>query len=658
MGIAHDGPIGVMKSDARISLVLLFASPFFCGRLGERPRVGELRINRGVTMGRRWRALIGGAAICLSSIAMAADVASTPIGRKVDSFALPDVYGKMCSLDDYPDKVVVLAFLGTECPLARNYASRLRDLAVEFERQGVVFLGVDANLQDSLTEIGAFARVHGIPFPMLKDNNNEIADRLGAVRTPEVFVLDRQHVIRYWGRVDDQYGFKTAAGYVKPKLTQRDLADAINEVLLGIDVSRPVVKADGCLIGRVAKTTPHGEVTYSNQIARIIQNRCLECHRPGEAAPFAMTSYEEVVGWAQMIREVVEQGRMPPWFADPQFGHFSNDARLSDAEKQQICKWVDNGCAQGDVKDLPAPRTFVEGWKIGEPDQILTMSDKPFVAPAEGVIEYQFFTVNPGWTTDRWIQATETRPGNRAVVHHIEVNVQPAPGTDPVPPRGITLGQYAPGMTPTTCPPGTAIHVPANATLVFQVHYTPNGTRQEDRSMIGIRFADPRTIRKMVRGKAVLETKFEIPPGEPNYEIAAQHVLLKDTLLLSLTPHMHLRGKSFKFDAEYPDGTTEVLLDVPNFDFNWQLRYIFEGPKLMPKGTKLRCTAHYDNSTDNLANPDPAKAVPYGPQTWDEMMAGYYTAIDSEADVACIALVALSLATQRDAAHGTDGPAD
>ncbi len=370
-------------------------------------------------MGRLWKSLLAGAAICLSSMAMAAEVASTvastPIGRKVDNFSLPDFHGKVYSLADYQDKIVVLAFLGTECPLARNYAPRLRDLAVEFERQGVVFLGVDANLQDSLSEIGTFARVHGIPFPMLKDNNNEIADRLGALRTPEVFVLDRQHVIRYWGRVDDQYGFKPGGGYAKPKQTESNLADAINEVLLGIDVSHPVVKADGCLIGRVAKTTSHGEVTYCNQIARIIQNRCLECHRPGEAAPFAMTSYEEVLGWAQMIREVVEQGRMPPWFADPQFGHFSNDARLSDPEKQQIFAWVDNGCAQGDAKDLPAPRTFAEGWQMGEPDQIVIMRDNPHSVLAEGSLSGSL-RLDPGWTTDRWIQATETRPGNRAVV--------------------------------------------------------------------------------------------------------------------------------------------------------------------------------------------------------------------------------------------------
>ena len=579
-------------------------------------------------MGKTALPLLGLVAVLASGLTAHA---SSPIGRKVDNFSLPDFHGKSYSLDDYQDKLVVLAFLGTECPLAKNYAPRLRDLAVEFEKEGVVFLGINANLQDSLSEIGAFARINGITFPMLKDNNNEVADRVGAIRTPEVFLLDRQRVIRYWGRIDDQYGFKTGAGYVKPKLTQRDLADAISQVLAGKEVSRPVVKADGCFIGRVTKTTPHGEVTYSQQVARIIQNRCVECHRPGEVAPFAMTSYDEVVGWAETIREVVQQGRMPPWFADPKFGHFVNDAHLSDQEKQQLCTWVENGCPQGDVGDLPQPRKFVEGWQMGEPDQVVYMGDQPFTVPAEGLVEYQYYTVDPGWTTDKWIQATESRPGNRGVVHHIIVFVQPKGGGEIFTRGG--MGGYAPGMTPNICPPGTAILVPANSKLVFQMHYAANGTQQEDRSMIGIRFADPKTVTKKVGGGLVGDMAFKIPAGDPNYEVNARHLFLKDTLLLSLTPHMHMRGKSFKYEAEYPDGTTEVLLDVPNFDFNWQLRYMLEEPKLMPKGAKLRCTAHFDNSADNLANPDPTKVVTFGEQTWEEMMFGFYTSIDPTQDL-------------------------
>jgi peroxiredoxin/mono/diheme cytochrome c family protein len=571
------------------------------------------------------------AVLCCGKALLAVEAPSEPIGKKIADFSLPDYRGKVHSLSEHNGKPVVVAFIGTECPLAKTYGTRLRELASEFEKQGVVFLGMDSNQQDTLSEIGAFARAHEIAFPILKDNNNEIADRFGAVRTPEVFLLDKDHVVRYWGRVDDQYGFKTGAGYVKPKLSERNLADAITQVLAGKEVSRPIVKADGCFIGRVTKTKPHGDVTYSNQVARIMQARCVECHRAGEVAPFTLTSYEDVIGWAETIREVVQEGRMPPWFADPRYGDFTNDCRLSDAEKQQLSSWVENGCPQGNPADLPEPRKFVDGWQIGEPDQVVYMRDKSYTVPEEGTIEYQFFTADPGWTEDKWIQATEARPGNRAVVHHIIVMVQPKDGGDFGGRGGI--GGYAPGMTPAINPPGTATFVPAGSKLIFQMHYTTNGTRQDDRSMVGIKFADAKSVKRMVRGGLVGDTAFRIPPGDANYEVKAKHMFLKDTLLINLTPHMHLRGKDFKYEAEYPDGTREVLLDVPHYDFNWQIRYLYKQPKLMPKGTRLHCTAHFDNSPDNAANPDPTKEITFGDQTWEEMMFGFYTSMDPAQDL-------------------------
>lgn len=582
-------------------------------------------------MGRFWQIAISAALVCSGSISVASDTAGTPIGKKADNFSLPDYRGKVHSLSDYKDKLVVLAFVGTECPLAKTYAPRLKSLAAEFEKQGVVFLGMDANQQDSLTEIGAYARVHEIAFPILKDNNNEIADKLGAVRTPEVFLLDKNHVVRYWGRIDDQYGFKTGAGYVKPKLNQRNLAEAIDQVLAGKEVSNPVVKADGCFIGRVAKAKPHGDVTYSKQIARIMEARCVECHRSGEVAPFTLGSYDDVVGWGETIREVVQEGRMPPWFADPKYGHFTNDARLSDEEKKQISDWVENGCPEGDAKDLPTPRTFATGWQMGEPDQVIYMRDKPYTVPAEGTIEYQFFSADPGWTEDKWIQATEARPGNRAIVHHIIVMVAAKDGNDGGGRGGI--GGYAPGTPPNINPPGTALFVPAGSKLVFQMHYTSNGVQQDDRSMVGVRFADPKKVKQVVRGGLVGDTTFRIPAGDANFEVKAKHMFLKDTLLLNLTPHMHLRGKDFKYEAEYPDGTREVLLNVPHYDFNWQIRYSYKEPKLMPKGTRLHCTAHFDNSADNLANPDPSKEITFGDQTWEEMMFGFYSSMDPKQDL-------------------------
>ncbi len=584
-------------------------------------------------MGKFWQLALTAAIACYASVALAADAADSPIGKQVENFTLPDFHGKPHSLDDYQGRPVVLAFVGTECPLARNYAPRLKDLAAEFEKDGVAFMAINSNVQDTLSEVATYARSHELTFPVLKDNNNVVADKLGAVRTPEVFLLDKDHVIRYWGRIDDQYGFKTGAGYVKPKLRNRFLADAILEMLAGKQVTHPIVEAHGCFIGRVSQPEPKpdSKITYSNQIARFMQKRCVECHREGEVAPFTLTSYDDVSAWAETIREVIDEGRMPPWFADPRYGHFLNDARLSDEEKSQLNAWVDAGCPEGDAKDLPEPRKFVEGWQIGEPDQVIYMADKPYDVPAEGTVDYQYFSVDPGWTEDKWIQATESRPGNRSVVHHIIVFVQ-APGGGDFAARG-GIGGYAPGMTPNVCPPGTALHVPAGSKLVFQMHYTTNGVAQNDRSMVGVKFADRETVKKQIRGGVVGNATFRIPPNDPNYEIVAKHLFFKDTLLINLTPHMHVRGKDFKYVAQYPDGTSEVLLDVPHYDFNWQLRYMLKEPKLMPKGSRLVCTAHFDNSADNLANPDPNQEVTYGDQTWEEMMFGFYTSVDPKQDL-------------------------
>jgi peroxiredoxin len=556
--------------------------------------------------------------------------ASSAIGRKIDSLSLPDHHGKVRELAELRgERLLVVAFLGVECPLAKIYAPRLVSLAADYEAKGVKFVAIDSNLQDSLTDIATFARAHNLSFPLLKDMNNRVADSFGATRTPEVFVLDAQDTVRYAGRIDDQYGFRTGAGYAKPRLERSDLVAALDELLAGKDVGRPLVKAEGCLIGRV-KHQPHGDVTYSNQIARILQKRCQECHRAGEVAPFAMDSYDEIVGWAETIREVVNEGRMPPWFANPAHGSFGNDARLTDEEKQLVSTWVANGCPEGDRAQLPPPRQYVQGWRIGEPDQVIYMADEPYTVPAEGTVAYKYFTVDPGWKEDKWVQATESRPGSPAVVHHIIVFIL-RPGSEDAMMSG--LGGYAPGNPVDIHPPGVATFVPANSKLLFQLHYTPNGTEATDRSMIGIKFADAKSVKKKLYGDAVGNLTLKIPPGDPNYEVQAHHKFRRDMLLLNLTPHMHLRGKDFRYVLEYPDGHSRVLLDVPNWDFNWQIRYEFAEPILAPKGAVIRCTAHYDNSADNPANPDPTITVRYGDQTWEEMMFGFYASIDPNEDL-------------------------
>jgi peroxiredoxin len=564
--------------------------------------------------------------IGVSATADAAE--SSLIGGRIPDFTLKNQFGKEYSLADLKAAdVVVVAFLGAECPLAKLYGPRLAELATKFKKDKVAFLAIDSNRQDSIEEVAAYAQRNHLDFPMLKDTGNKVADQFGAERTPEVFVLDKDRVVCYHGRVDDQYGFTDGVGYQRPHAARGDLDKAIGELVAGKKVSVPVTSVVGCKIGRVRQPVADAKVTYSNQIARILQNRCVECHREGQIGPFAMTSYDEVTGWGEMIREVVHQGRMPPWHANKSYGKFANDTSLTDEEKKLILSWVDNGCPQGDPSDLPPPRKFTDGWVIPEPDQIVYFGDKPIDVPAEGVIDYYYSVVDPGWKEDKWIRATEAKPGSPETVHHILVFVQP-PGSRlfVVVGGGRLLAGYGPGASPVLNTDGTtATLVKAGSKLIFQMHYTPNGKPAKDRSYVGIKFADPNKVKYAIRSASVASIFFAIPPGDSDYQVSSEGTFPNDTIICNLTPHMHMRGKSFRYEVTYPDGKKEILLDVPRYDFNWQTTYELEKPKLLPKGTKLVCTAHWDNSENNLSNPDPTKTVTWGDQTFDEMMIGFYT---------------------------------
>lgn len=557
---------------------------------------------------------------------------SSPIGQPVADFTLKDYRGQEHALSDFADaELVVIAVLGTECPLAKLYGPRLAEMAHRYADQGVAFIGLCPNRQDSVTELSSFCQRAGIEFPVLKDLGNQVADAIGARRTPEVFVLDADRVVRYHGRIDDQYGYQSGVGYQQPEPSRHDLAMAIDELLDGNHPSIDQTPVLGCLIGRVREPDPNAEVTYSNQIARLFQNRCVECHREGQIAPFALRDYDEVVGWADMIEEVVREQRMPPWHANPQFGDFSNDYSLSADEKQLIYDWVAAGAPEGDPSQLPEPMEYAEDWMMPEePDLVIHMADEPFDVPADGVVDYQYFIVDPGFTEDKWVKIAECMPDNRAVVHHIIVFIR-APqqknrGDMSHDERAFAfLAGFAPGTRPLVVPEGMAKRIPAGSKLVFQMHYTPIGTPQKDRSSIGLKFVDdPSTITHQVATTAASTHDFVIPAGAADHLVTAERVLESDTLLLSMFPHMHLRGSAFRYEAFYPDGSHEVLLDVPRYDFNWQNSFILAEPKLLPKGTRLYCEARFDNSEENLANPDPSIDVRWGDQTWEEMMIGWY----------------------------------
>ena len=567
------------------------------------------------------------ATLAASGITAAGVSAASLVGNHVEDFTLRSQHGREWSLRDFSDrKLVVVAFLGTECPLVKLYGPRLAELHQRFESRGVAFIGINANRQDNMTEWAAYGRRFGLTFPLLKDTGNRVADAMGATRTPEVYLLDEQRRVRYHGRIDDQY----LVGLSREQTTRSDLAVAIEELLAGQDVSVPETPVIGCHIGRVKQAKPTGEITYSDQIARIFNRRCVECHREGEIAPFPLTSYEDVIGWEDTILEVIGDNRMPPWFANPDHGKFENDARLSAEEKALISQWVNNGMPEGDPSRLPPAPQYSSGWRIPTPDQVFYMSDEPMDVPAEGVVDYQYFQVDPGWDEDKYIYASEARADNTSVVHHILVFVKPPGGRDEDL-RNVLAG-YAPGATPMRLGDGVAMRVPAGSKLIFQMHYTPNGYPQQDRSYAGVCFADKQDVTDLLQGHLAINEEFRIPPHADHHVVTARFRFRRDEMLLWMTPHMHLRGKSFRYEAEYPSGQREVLLDVPNYDFNWQLKYTLSEPKLMPRGTKMICTAVYDNSRRNLANPDPEETVRWGDQSFEEMMIGFFNTVPVRMD--------------------------
>ncbi len=566
--------------------------------------------------------------ICHSSLVISVLIAGFVLADQPLSFTrevrLRDPLGQPQQLEAYRDgKLLVLAFLGTECPLAKLYAGRLQQLADTFEPQGVRFVGIHSNVQDLPAEIAAFARRHGICFPLLKDLGNQLADELHIERTPEVIVIDREARVSYRGRIDDQY----LVGVTRDRPTSEELRMALDSLLAGQPAAIARTEPVGCLLGRAREPDETSEVTYGGQIARIFQRRCVACHRKGDIGPFELTSYEEAAAWGEMIKEVVEQRRMPPWHASPEYGSFQNDASLTAEERQQVAAWVEHGCPRGSTDSLPPPPPFTDGWQLPrKPDEIIAMRDSPFEVPADAGpagVPYQYFAVKTGFPQDRWIKAAEVQPGNKSVVHHIIVYAAPPNGRRRR--DWIFLTAYVPGLRNQPLPAKAAKWIPAAATLIFEMHYTPVGSVQSDLSRLGLIYADPNEITHEVLTADITNDEFEIPPHAADVVVTATSRPLEhdDVRLLSLSPHMHLRGKSFRYEWVAPDGQREVLLDVPRYDFNWQTCYVLSEPRPLMRGSVLHCRATFDNSSANLANPDPERSVRWGEQSWDEMMIGF-----------------------------------
>ncbi|MCI0525108.1 MAG: cytochrome c [Acidobacteria bacterium] len=425
------------------------------------------------------------------------------------------------------------------------------------------------------------------------------------------------------------------------------------------------------------------DITFTKDIAPIFFKNCAECHHAGEAAPFSVMSYKEVRPWAKSIREKVASREMPPWHADPHYQQFSNDRRLTQKDIDTITAWVDGGAKEGNPKDMPPAPKYAEGWIIGKPDLVIPLPEE-FTLAASGPDEYQYFEVDPGFTEDKYVQMAEARPDNRKIVHHIIAFVQPPPKgaqanrkfskeeiekyrekmekesifqrdgflmrMKPDTPvyddgcslpsgggsqrrdgssdgdsteMGMLLAGFAPGMNPGIFEPGAVKKVSAGSKIIFQMHYSKvAGSVQKDRSMIGLIFAKG-PAEKQIITRPISNNFFKIPPGAENHRVTACWTTKEDIHLINAMPHMHLRGKAMEIKAYYPDGRSEVLLDVPNYSFSWQTVYYYKKPLAIPKGTKFVVTAHFDNSSKNKYNPDPTQAVRFGEPTYDDMMIGW-----------------------------------
>lgn len=541
-----------------------------------------------------------------------------------ETSSLRDLYGNVRSLSSLAgDRATVLAFLGVDCPLANLYVPRLVELEKQYRAQGVHFVAVYSHENETATAAAAHALERDIPCTVVKDYGQRLADSLGVTRTPTVCVLDPSGALQYRGRISDQYGVNSR----RPEATREDLQLALDELLSGNAISVPTTESDGCLLDRYRAKSDTGQITYGD-VAPILSQRCSTCHRAGQTAPFALSDYDDVAQWSKMIREVVLEQRMPPWQADPRYGHFSNDRSLSTDEIKQLVAWIDAGMPRGESSEEPGSLVTAGEWDIAEPDAVLQVNT-PIQVPAEGVLSYDYLHMDRSVTAqvfdrDRWIVAAQLRPSNPSIVHHMTLCTVPPKGTyDPTSSELLPmLAAWAPGDPYFRYPPGTALRVPQDSTLMFEVHHVPNGVAAQSQPSVAFTFSDTPPERE-VRLATPDHLSLKLAPGDAHYRAETESTFSVDTLILGLYPHAHFRAKSFSFEAFYPDGKSEILLSVPRFDFKWQTFYWLKEPKRMSAGTKLKCVAYYDNSRYNLGNPDPNVEVRTGSQATDEMMVGW-----------------------------------
>jgi hypothetical protein len=572
--------------------------------------------------------------VCSSCLSFAGDQGKEPAASiELGSLRGPD--GRLIDLSPPKDGLSALIFYSSECPISNAYSPTLNSMFDAFHSPTVKWTGicVDPDLSDA--DVKTHARDFGLKFPVVRDRHGAFARKIGATMTPEAFLFDAQGHLRYHGRIDDQFAARRVRN-ANP--SGEGLKDALAALLKGDEVKVPHVPAVGCPIpeAKAASTAP----TYCKDVASILQKNCQECHRKGQVGPFALETFEQARKRAQDIATVVEDRAMPPWKASRQVGlKFQHDRSLSERDIATILAWAEAGAPEGNRADLPPPPRFPEGWTIeGGPDLVIDIGTD-FAVPATGDDVYRCFVVPTSLPQDVYVSAIEYQPGNRRVVHHILAYVETkgearkrdaadeGPGYQCFSGPGVAidgdLGGWAPGSQPSELPDGIGRSLPKNADVIIQVHYHPSGKPEVDRSRIALRFSR-KPVRQTLHWNLAANPEMKLPAGESSIEVQAAWQVPVDVVAQAFVPHMHLLGKDMLMSVTFPDGRTQDLIKIDDWDFNWQYSYYLEKPLDLPKGSVVKVVAHFDNSSGNPRNPNkPPKEVTWGEATTDEMCIGF-----------------------------------
>lgn len=554
-------------------------------------------------------------------------------GRTLAEFLLEDQAGMRHSLyaERAGRRATVLIFVEPGELASQAAAEAVAAAAGARGSAEITWLAVSAGARRALRSGGdrTTTPLAAAEVPLLDDPDLVVAADGGVARSGTVLVLDEAFQVVYRGPADDRFDGKGLAASANNDY----LGNALDALLAGEEIDPGEVAESGADLWASAKPRP---VDWASDVAPLLHRHCAECHRPGQPAPMELLDYDDAAGWAPMIAEVALSTRMPPWFADPRHGRFKNERRLTETEKKTLELWAASGAPQGDLAKAPAPPTFADPeWRIGAPDMVIELPE-PQPIPAEGVVQYRYAEVDPGFTEDQWIQASDCAPTARKQTHHVIAYVLP-PGkkasevlSNPVGVLSLgALAGWAPGTDAMNLPDGQAIRIAKGSTLLFELHYNPNGTAATDRTRVAFRRTRVPVVTEL-KNDAVMKFDFRIKPHDEAATFTAARTIERDGLLLEMTPHMHVRGKAMRYELER-DGVRRILLDVPRYDFNWQLSYEPLVPIALRRGDKLLLTAIFDNSKGNPHNPNPGITVTWGDQSFEEMMIGYFDWYDPKA---------------------------